>query len=243
MPDNTNHELPEELLALEEHLSQLAPSSMCGELHARLEKSMTVSIRHDGDVEESSHDFESLELHLQQMAPASMPSNLLDRMAKAMDDWHVDDLTEEKITDFSEHKSRRKRVVPLFGSGFLSAAAAVAILAVVAALVVSGDKDTGVGQLAKITTTVPSNIQSTNIRDISSSRSNFDYDQGLATGELLKSKVLSSNEQIIYDSSGNPYRFVEVEYLDQLQAKSHDGRNVILNRPRKDGYLIPIKMH
>lgn len=242
MPNNKDHELPEELLALEKHLSNLAPSSMCGELHARLEKSMTSSSSSGDDVEECIYDFESLELHLQQMAPASMPVNMLDRMANAMDQWHVEDLAEENLTDFSKQKSRSKRVVSFFGSGFMSAAAAVAILAVVAALVVSDNKDSGVGQLASNKTATPLNIQSANIRDISSSSDGFEYNQGLSTGELLTSRVLSSDEQIIYDNSGNPYRFVEVEYLDQVQAKSHDGRDVILNRPRKDGYLIPIKM-
>ncbi len=241
MPTDNNHELPEELAALEDQLSKLAPASMCSELHARLEKSMTVSSNADDEL--SARGFESLELHLQQMSPASMPVNMLDRMAKAMDQWHLEDLTEEKVTDFMGHESRRKRVVPLFGSSFLAAAAAVAILAVVAALVVSDNKGAGVEQLAKTNALALPNVQSANISDISSTSGDFDYRNDLPTGELLTSRVLSSNEEIIYDNSGNPYRFVEVEYLDQIRAKSHDGRDVILNRPRKDGYLIPIKMH
>jgi hypothetical protein len=59
----------------------------------------------------------------------------------------------------------------------------------------------------------------------------------------LTSKVINSKETIIYDDAKNPFRFVEVEYLDQVKVKSRDGRDVILSRPRKDGYLIPIKVY
>jgi hypothetical protein len=59
----------------------------------------------------------------------------------------------------------------------------------------------------------------------------------------LTSKVINSKETIIYDDDQNPFRFVEVEYMDQVKVKSSDGRDVILSRPRKDGYLIPIKVY
>jgi len=253
MPNHSDHELPQELLELEEQLCELVPASVCCELHSRLEESMITSMSAQVHFEESTQELEALEVHLKEMAPVSMPANMLDRMAQAMDQWQEADFADENIIGFRDNGLRKKTKSKLFGVGFLSAAAAVALIAAVTALVIPDIATKGTKTLAQNTPpdfnasdfkSPDFSNQSSNIRGISA--------PSIASGnaasmspmpEVLTSKVINSKETIVYDDSENPYRFVEVEYMDEVKVKSRDGRDVILSRPRKDGYLIPIKVY
>ena len=248
MPNHSDHELPQELLELEEQLCELVPASVCCELHSRLEESMITSVGAEVDFEACTQELEALEIHLKEMAPVSMPANMLDRMAQAMDQWQDAEFVDETIIGFSDHGLRKKTKSKLFGVGFLSAAAAVALLAAVTALVVP---DLATKELKTLAQNAPSGFksadfsnQSSNIRGISApSIASGNAASMSPMAEVLTSKVINSKETIIYDDAKNPFRFVEVEYMDEVKVKSRDGRDVILSRPRKDGYLIPIKVY
>ena len=253
MSNDQDYQLPQELLELEQQLVELEPATICSELHLRLEESMIVHVESDKYMdnyyETHSHELEQLEVHLKEIAPVSMPSDMLDRMADAMDQWRDKPASDQDIIGFSDYDRQQKTKPGLFGVGFLSAAAAVALLAGVAALVVS-DITPNAGlelaeQSAPATYASPSfNSQSSNISGISApSIGMTDSAQGTSAAEVLTSIVINSKEKIIYDGAENPYRFVEVEYMDEVRVKSPCGRDVILSRPRKDGYVIPIKVH
>ncbi|MDB4054923.1 hypothetical protein N9496_02930 [Akkermansiaceae bacterium] len=253
MPNHSDHELPQELLELEEQLCELVPASVCCELHSRLEESMLTSVNAEVDFEESTQELEALEVHLKEMAPVSMPANMLDRMAQAMDQWQEAEFADENIIGFRDSDLRKKTKSKLFGVGFLSAAAAVALIAAVTALVIPDIATKGTKTLAQNTPpdfnasdfkSPDFSNQSSNIRGISApSIASGNAASMSPMAEVLTSKVINSKETIIYDDAKNPFRFVEVEYLDQVKVKSRDGRDVILSRPRKDGYLIPIKVY
>ncbi|MDG1358628.1 MAG: hypothetical protein P8P36_10580 [Akkermansiaceae bacterium] len=252
MPNQQDHELPQELLELEQRLVELVPTAVCSELHMKWEESMIAHVASDEYMESyhetHSHELQALEVHLKDIAPVSMPSDMLDRMADAMDQWS-DDPIEQNVIGFDDYARRQSSKPGLFGIGFLSAAAAVALLAGVAALVVSDFGSNGVPELvAQNSLATPSSSsfanQSSNISGISAPSIGLgDASGGTPTAEVLTSKVMSSKEKIIYDKAENPYRFVEVEYMDEVKVKSPCGRDVILSRPRKDGYVIPIKVH
>ena len=253
MPNHQDHQLPQELLELEEQLDELVPASVCSELHMKLEESMIAHVSSEQYMESyyESHscELEELEVHLKDIAPVAMPSDMLNRMADAMDQWSENITHEENIIGFSEHDRRQKAKPSLFGIGFLSAAASVALLAGVAALVVSDFGSKGAVELvaqspqASYTPSV-TDSPSANIRGISApSIGMSNLPEATQAPEVLTSKVLSSKEKIIYDDAQNPYRFVEVDYMDEVKVKSPCGRDVILSRPRKDGYVIPIKVH
>jgi hypothetical protein len=252
MSDFQEQQLPQDLLHIEEQLVDLEPASVCSELHVRLEESMISHVCNDLFMEDyhktHSHELEALEIHLKDIAPVTMPADMLERMADAMDQWG-DAAPEQKIIGFSDREASQQGKPSIFGIGFMSAAAAVALLAGVAALVVSDFgprkatelvaqnaaavfRPSGLNQdTPKLEGISAPSIGSTNL----SSESSF--------SEVLTSKVLSSKEKIIYDNAQNPYRFVEVEYVDEVKVKSPCGRDVILSRPRKDGYVIPIKVY
>ena len=253
MPNHSDHELPQELLELEEQLCELVPASVCCELHSRLEESMITSMSAQAHFEESAQELEALEVHLKEMAPVSMPANMLDRMAQAMDQWQEAEFADENIIGFRDNGLRKKTKSKLFGVGFLSAAAAVALIAAVTALVIPDIATKGTKTLAQNTPpdfnasdfkSPDFSNQSSNIRGISApSIASGNAASMSPMAEVLTSKVINSKETIVYDDSENPYRFVEVEYMDEVKVKSRDGRDVILSRPRKDGYLIPIKVY
>jgi hypothetical protein len=243
MHNHPDHELPDELIELEERLCKLEPASMCCELHARLEQSMYASAVSEGGHEEYTHEFESLELHLRQMAPANMPDNMLARMVKAMDQWHDEGSLEQKVLAISQGDSRAKAKSPIFGFGFLAVAAGVALLAGIAALLVTDMTPTATNSLAQ-NNPAKSQVGPANIAGMATSSGTRANTQKIsAVSDPMTSDVVSSKERIIYDASDNPYRLVEVYYLDKVKVKSRDGRDIILTRPRKDRYLIPIKMH
>ena len=182
------------------------------------------------------------------MAPVSMPANMLDRMAQAMDQWHETESDSQNVIGFSDDELRTKTKSKLLGVGFLSAAAAVALLAAMTALVIPdlATKEAKlIAQNAPLDFNAPnSSNRSSNIRGISAPSIASGNAVSLSpAAEILTSKVINSKETIIYDDDQNPFRFVEVEYMDQVKVKSSDGRDVILSRPRKDGYLIPIKVY
>ena len=248
MSNHSDHELPQELLELEEQLCELVPASVCCELHSRLEESMITSVNAEVHFEECTQQLEALEVHLKEMAPVSMPANMLDRMAQAMDQWHETESDSQNVIGFSDDELRTKTKSKLLGVGFLSAAAAVALLAAMTALVIPdlATKETKlIAQNAPLDFNAPnSSSRSSNIRGISAPSIASGNAVSLSpAAEILTSKVINSKETIIYDDDQNPFRFVEVEYMDQVKVKSSDGRDVILSRPRKDGYLIPIKVY
>lgn len=243
MTNHSDHSLPDELQELESMLTELAPSAMCCELHARLEKSMSVCVGEENGHSDYIEEFESLELHLRQMAPATMPANMLDRMARAMEQWHEDESSGERIIAMESHGNSTLVRPRVFGLGFYGAAAAVALLAAITAIFVSDFSLNGQKTLAS--------GSSENTPDPSPSVSTMPAASGDLAREvyttpvsnLLTSKVVNSKEGIVYGPADTAYRCVEVEYMDQIKVKSPDGRSVILSRPRKDRYFIPIKMH
>ena len=209
---------------------------------------MITSVNAEVHFEECTQELEALEVHLKEMAPVSMPANMLDRMAQAMDQWHETESDSQNVIGFSDDELRTKTKSKLLGVGFLSAAAAVALLAAMTALVIpdlATKKTKLIAQNAPLDFNAPnSSSRSSNIRGISAPSIASGNAVSLSpAAEILTSKVINSKETIIYDDDQNPFRFVEVEYMDQVKVKSSDGRDVILSRPRKDGYLIPIKVY
>lgn len=209
---------------------------------------MITSVNAEVHFEECTQELEALEVHLKEMAPVSMPANMLDRMAQAMDQWHETESDSQNVIGFSDDEFRTKAKSKLLGVGFLSAAAAVALLAAMTALVIpdlATKKTKLIAQNAPLDFNAPnSSNRSSNIRGISAPSIASGNAVSLSpAAEILTSKVINSKETIIYDDDQNPFRFVEVEYMDQVKVKSSDGRDVILSRPRKDGYLIPIKVY
>ncbi len=252
MPNNHDHELPAELLDLEQQLVDMVPSAICSDLQIKLEESMVAHVCSDQYMdsyhETHTHELQELEVHLKDIAPVSMPTDMLNRMVDAMDQWS-EEPAEQNVIGFDDFQRQQPSKSGLFGIGFLSAAAAVALLAGVAALVVSDFSPESAGDLAAQSLSTSSESASftpeaSNVSSISApSIGSGDTSSYASSAEILTSKVMSSREKIIYDKSENPYRFVEVQYMDEVKVKSPCGRDVILSRPRKDGYLIPIKVH
>lgn len=241
MANHSDHSLPDELQELESQLSDLTPSSICSELHAKLEKSMIFSVNEDVEFHEHVEDFESLELHLRQIAPATMPPNMLDRMVRAMEQWHEDEPSGERIISL-ESRREDARVRPrVFGVGFYGAAAAVALFAGITAMFVSGFSQNNEKSLASGNATASSPAVGSTVAAASGGLARDPYIAPVSN--LLSTKVINSKEGIVYGPAETAYRCVEVEYVDQVKVKSPDGRSVILSRPRKDRYFIPIKMH
>ncbi|MGB2402208.1 MAG: hypothetical protein ACPIA7_02235 [Akkermansiaceae bacterium] len=252
MSDFHEQQLPQELLDIEEQLVDLEPASVCSELHVRLEESMISHVGNDVYMEDyhktQSHELKALEIHLKDIAPVTMPADMLERMADAMDQWG-NAAHEQKIIGFSDRDVKQPEKSGIFGIGFMSAAAAVALLAGVAALVVSDfgpEKATELVAQSAAAAFRPSGhnqdvSEQEGISAPSIGSTNMSPESSIS--EVLTSKVLRSKEKIIYDDVQNPYRFIEVEYLDEVKVKSPCGRDVILSRPRKDGYVIPIKVY
>lgn len=243
MSIHPDHRLPDELQELEDQLSELTPASVCCELHARLETSMEACVGDGGGDSQCIEEFESLELHLRQIAPATMPPNMLDRMVRAMDQWHRDESGQEDVAGIETQRASAHANSKTFGFGFYGAAAAVALLAAITAMFVSDFPTTAERSLASQSPEVVP-VQSPGVSTIPSSSGSLAR-RGLIApaSNLLTSKVINSKEGIVYGPADTPYRCVEVEYVDQVKVKSPDGRSVILSRPRKDRYFIPIKMH
>lgn len=253
MSNFQEHQLPQELLNIEEQLVDLEPASVCAELHVRLEESMIAHVSSDlyleNYYETHSHELEALEVHLKDIAPVTMPSDMLVRMADAMDQWSDNSLQQENVISLNDRESQQRDKAGIFGIGFMSAAAAVALVAGVAALVVSDLGPKGATELVAQSAAAafsPAELKQSaaklnGISAPSIGSSNISSEPSVS--EVLTSTVLNSKEKIIYDDAQNPYRFVEVEYVDEVRVKSPCGRDVILSRPRKDGYVIPIKVY
>ncbi|MGB1937250.1 MAG: hypothetical protein ACPHVK_07140 [Akkermansiaceae bacterium] len=246
MANHSDHSLPDELQELESQLSALMPSSICSELHAKLEKSMVFSVNEDDEFPEHVEEFESLELHLRQIAPATMPPNMLDRMVRAMDQWHEDEPSGERIISLDSRREDARVRPRVFGVGFYGAAAAVALFAGITAMFVSNlsqnnEKSLASKSPASGNATVSSPAVSSTVAAASGGLARDPYITPVSN--LLSTTVINSKEGIVYGPAETAYRCVEVEYVDQVKVKSPDGRSVILSRPRKDRYFIPIKMH
>lgn len=243
MSIHSDHRLPDELQELEDQLYDLMPASMCCELHARLEKTMVACVDDEYGGSECIEEFESLELHLRQIAPASMPPNMIDRMVRAMDQWHDDKSGHENVIGIEAQITCNHAKPKIFGYGFYGAAAAVALLAAITAMFVSGFSLSTESSLASQSSELNA-IQLPSASTVPSSPGGFAGEGYIApASNLVTSKVINSKEGIVYGPADTPYRCVEVEYVDQVRVKSPEGRSVILSRPRKDRYFIPIKMH
>jgi len=235
---NSDHELSEDLLELEQQLGRLMPMNISAELFSRLECSMTDAGDHTLSALES---FEKLEIHLQQIAPSTMPGNMIERMVSAMDNWHERVPVEEKLVDFDTGYQSRKKARKRYGLGMLSSAAAVAILGAVTALMMTGflKKAPTADSVAKA---YPGNslLNESNLVFAGSSKSGED----LLKQESLTHKITNTIDQgVVLAGQNMPHRCIRVEYVDRVKVRAADGREVMITRPGVEYVLIPVETY
>ena len=247
---NSDHELPAELLKLEEQLEGLVPASISTGLHARLE----CSIKGDEDHATATIEcFEELEVHLQHLAPATMPTDMINRMARAMDHWHEQLPIEQKLVAFAEAKeakeakevkTRRRRP---YGMGMLSAVAAVALLGAITALMIPGgfkDATPAVSSSLSALNTTQNLPPAASETPLISANAVPSTHAGRLLQDSLTHKVTNSSDQGVVLSGDNvPHRCIRVEYIDRVMVERADGRRVMLSRPGVKYVLYPVETH
>ena len=233
---NTDHELPEDLLDLEQQLHELLPVNISSELFLRLETSM---IGNEGEISATVESFENLEIHLENITPASMPSDMIDRMARAMDNWHEQVPVDEKLVAFNEGLGREKKTRKSYGLGMWSAAAAVALLGAFSALVMPNFTQDAKTVVTAETGKNAMQINSANLVTASSMANNARLVQ-----DSLSHKVTNTSDQgMVLSGDKVPHRCIRVEYTDRVVVEGKDGRQMEINCPGVEYILIPVEMY
>lgn len=239
MSNSMEHNLDEELRAIESMLANLSPRAIPEAMLTRTAQAMEPgsNFSEQKDFNHSdSGDLNGLEVHLSHLSPSTMPDDMLTRMSQAMDRWHESVPEEEKVLDYTAISRRSTRPSPMFSRGMLSAAAAVAVLGAVTALVMSPP---AISQKHTLT----DNTQSTPASDVGTpALSDIEVTQHASiSSENLSHKVTRTTDRgVILSDYNEPLRCIRVDYVDQVRGIDSHGRHIEIKTPGVDYLLIPV---
>lgn len=236
MSNSMEHNLDEELRAIESMLAYLSPRTIPEAMFTRTEQAMDLGsdFSEQEDFNHSdSGDLNGLEVHLSHLSPTTMPDDMLTRMSQAMDRWHESAPEDEKVLAYT---TSPRRSSPIFSRGMLSAAATVAVLGAVTALVMSPPATSPKSNFADSGQKTPaSDMRTPASSDIEVSQ------HASISSENLSHKVTSTTDRgVILSDYNEPLRCIRVDYVDQVKGVDAHGRHIVIKTPGIDYLLIPV---
>lgn len=237
MPNHMEHSLDDELLDIENQLSQLSPRNLPGDLLNRIDQ-LSGPLEGLETTKEPADGLAQLELHLGLVHPAALPDEMINRMSAAMDRWHQqpgEENTSDKILPFNGHQQKSKQApVRLIKGNMWKAAAAVAVLGALSALLAPQNGKQGGGSTtaqAPTETKAPASVQ--NVQN--------QPNLWMASDSMSHNVTRTQDTGVVMARGNNPHRCIRVDYINRIKAKDADGREIEIKSPGVDYVLIPVE--
>lgn len=178
------------------------------------------------------NELRELESQLEKLSANKMPNDMVSRMVEAMDRWQETVPVEEKVVPFQQEEVGRG------GGGFmfLATAAAVALMAAVGVMLVEAGDDKESVAAAESS---PSGLtESAPLLEKPLPKNVVQVSDGSFDREIVD----EPSRQIMYDGKGVPHRVVRMEFQEKTVLKGDDGREVTVEKPRVEYYVVPLEM-
>ena len=217
-----------EVNVVKETLKDLKPLPLSGTLLDRLAGAMEQVGAEEKSEEETiihatlNQELLALEERLKDFVPHGMPENMIGRLDEAMSRWHEIVPLEEKIVPMIPRETvAKKSYRPEWRS-----VAAVALLGVGAAFLISQDQGTPSSPSARVP--VGNAGRTTPVVFI--------------PGEASSSVVSASDHGVIWTKDGLPVRCLEVEVKNQVYFTNERGEKLILEQPKREVMFTPVEL-
>lgn len=166
-------------------------------------------------------ELKDLEDTLKRVEPACLSPELLDRLDSAMSRWKELDFdggAESKVVPFPQAEDQKGgNRDSIFSLPWLSAAAAVAILGASAAIFMSPDESMPQPQIVEKVEAKPSLPQ------------------------LQRNFTNVSGDRLYWKDEHQPMRQMSLEYVDRVRVQDENGRVFLLEQPKRQTFLVPMR--